>query len=60
MTVVIVAIVIGYLLFHIGAGHTHYRYRKAHGLSPNFYYSSLRGPYMSVRLPGNFRLGHRV
>ena len=21
----------------LGAGHTHHRYRKAHGLSPNFY-----------------------
>ena len=46
-----------YLAFHVGAGHTHYRYRKAHGLSPNLY---CRGPYASVRLPGGFRVGHRL
>jgi hypothetical protein len=28
-----------------------HRYRKAHGLSPNFYWSSVRGPCASVRLP---------
>ena len=45
--------------FHIGAGHAEYRYRKAAKppLSPNFYWSSLRGPYASVRLPGGFRVG---
>ena len=49
-----------YLAFHLGAGHTHHRYRKAHGLSPNFYWSMARGPYGSIRLPGGFRLGHRL
>ena len=42
------------------AGHTHHRYRKPHGLAPNFYWSSVRGPYASVRLPGGFRVGHRL
>jgi hypothetical protein len=28
---VIVVIVVAYLLFHLGAGHTHHLYRKAHG-----------------------------
>jgi hypothetical protein len=37
LAVIIVAAVIAYLAFHIGVGHTHCRYRKAHGLSPNFY-----------------------
>ena len=59
ITLVIVAVVV-YAALHLGAGHTHHRYRKAHGLAPNFYYSSLRGPYASVRLPGGFRLGHRL
>jgi len=59
ITVIVIAVVL-YLAFHVGAGHTHYRYRKAHGLSPNFYWSSVRGPYASVRLPGGFRVGHRV
>lgn len=60
MVVVIVAVVLLYLAFHLGAGHTHRRYQKASGLRPNFMWSSVRGPYASVRLPGNFRLGHKL
>jgi hypothetical protein len=56
MTVIIIAIVVGYLAFHLGAGHTHHRY----GLAPNFYWSLGRGPYASIRLPGGFRVGHRL
>ncbi len=37
MTAVIIVAAIVYLAFHLGAGHAHYRHRKAHGLSPNFY-----------------------
>jgi hypothetical protein len=64
ITVVIIAAVV-YLAFHLGAGHSHYRYQKAHhrsagGLRPNFYWSSVRGPYASVRLPGGWRVGHRL
>jgi hypothetical protein len=64
---VVVVIVLLYLAFHLGAGHTHYRYQKAHytrhksdGLRPNFYWSSVRGPYASIRTPGGFRIGHRL
>ena len=60
ITVIIIAVAAGYLLFHLGAGHTHHRYRKAAGLRPNFYWSSVRGPYASIRLPGGFRIGHRL
>ena len=49
-----------YLAFHVGAGHAHYRHRRAQGLSPHFYWSSVRGPYAIVRLPGGFRVGHRL
>jgi hypothetical protein len=56
---ILVIIVIGYLLFHLGAGHAHYRHRKAHGLRPNFYYSSVMGPYASVKI-GGFRVGHHL
>lgn len=56
----IVFLVIIYLAFHLGAGHAHYRHQRAQGLSPNFYWSSVRGPYASVRLPGGFRVGHRL
>lgn len=57
-----IIILIGlYLAFHFGAGHAHHRYRRAHGLSPNFYWSLARGPYASIRIPGTgFRLGHRL
>lgn len=58
--IALIVIAVVYLAFHIGAGHTHHRYRKAHGLSPNLYWSLGRGPYGSIRLPGNFRLGHRL
>jgi len=56
MTWIIIGAIV-YLAFHFGAGTTHHRYAKAHGLSPNFYWSSVRGPYASVRLPGGFRVG---
>jgi len=59
ITIVIIAVVV-YAAFHLGAGHTHHRYAKAHDLRPNFYWSSVRGPYASVRLPGGFRVGHRL
>lgn len=57
---VIVVIVLLYLMFHVGAGHAHYRHARAAGLRPNFYWSSVRGPYASVRLPGGFRVGHKL
>jgi len=58
--VIIVAVVIGYLAFHAGAGHTHHRYQRANGLSPRLYWSLGRGPYASIRLPGGFRVGHKL
>lgn len=58
ITVLIIA-VIAYLGFHLGSGHAHYRYRKAHGLRPNFYWSSVMGPYASIKI-GGFRVGHRL
>jgi hypothetical protein len=60
MAAAIVTGILIYAAFHLGAGHAHYRHRKAHGLRPNFYWSSVRGPYASVRLPGGFRVGHRL
>ncbi len=60
MIEIIALVAVGYLLFHLGSGATHHRYRKALGLRPNFYWSSVRGPYASVRLPGGFRVGHHL
>jgi hypothetical protein len=45
----IIVVVVGYALFHLGAGHTHHRYAQARGLSPSLYSSLGRGPYASVR-----------
>ena len=59
ITLVVVAVLV-YAAFHLGAGQTHHRYGKAHGLSPNLYWSLGRGPYASVRLPGGFRIGHKL
>ena len=59
VAIVVVGILL-YLAFHVGAGHTHYRYQRSHGFSPNFCWSAARGPYASVRLPGGFRVGHRL
>jgi hypothetical protein len=55
---VIIGAVIAYLAFHVGAGHIHHRYRKASGLRPNFYWSSVRGPYASG--PAARRVPHRA
>lgn len=58
-TVVVIA-VIAYAAFHLGHGHANYRHQKAHGLDPHLFWSLGRGPYATVRLPGNFRLGHHL
>jgi hypothetical protein len=60
--IITVIIILGlvYLAFHVGAGHSRHRHEKAHGLNPHLYWSLARGPYGSVRLPGNFRLGHEL
>jgi hypothetical protein len=60
MLIAVIVIAALYLGLHLGAGHTHHRYRKAAGLRPNFMYSSVMGPYASIRLPGGFRVGHRL
>jgi hypothetical protein len=55
----LIVIALIYLAFHAGAGHAHYRNRKARGLRPNIYWSSIAGPYASVRL-GGFRIGRKI
>jgi hypothetical protein len=57
---IILLIVGGYLAFHFLSGMVHHQRRKSRGLSPNFYWSSVRGPYGSIRLPGGFRVGHKL
>ena len=59
MAAIVVITAIAYLAFHVGAGHAHYRHAKAHSLRPNFYWSSVMGPYASVKV-GGFRVGHKL
>ena len=62
MEVFIILIIILYLAFHAGHAHANYRHlrRRYSGQKIRLYWSSALGPYMSVRLPGGFRLGHRL
>jgi hypothetical protein len=49
---VIVLLVIGYLLFHLGHSHANYRHGKALKYSKiRLYWASGLGPYASVRIP---------
>lgn len=43
-----------------GGASAHRRPYQRHGIHPNLYYTSGRGWYGSVRLPGGFRVGHRL
>jgi len=57
--VVIVAVVV--LVLHLAGGaRSHRRHYQQHGAHPNLYYTYGRGWYGSVRLPGGFRVGHRL
>jgi hypothetical protein len=61
MAAVIILIIVGYLLFHAGHSHANYRHGRAHGhRGVNLFWSSARGPYMTI--PGRFgtRIGHRL
>jgi hypothetical protein len=58
--IIIVAAVSVYAGVHLGAGHAHHRHRRAAGLRPSIWWSAGRGPWVSVRLPGGFRVGHRL
>ena len=52
VTVIVVAVIV-YGAFHLGAGHTHHRYGKAHGLQPRVYWSLGRGPTAASGCPAD-------
>ena len=60
MTIVIIVIASLALLHLAGGARAHPRHYTRHGLHPNLYYTYGRGWYGSVRLPGGFRVGHRL
>jgi hypothetical protein len=62
MELIVIAIVIVYAAFHLGSGHAHYRHHRGHGRRGiGIYWNSVgRGPWVSIPLPGGFRVGHRL
>ena len=58
---IFIAIVAALLVLHLAGGaRSHSRHYRQHGVHPNLYYTYGRGWYGSVRLPGGFRLGHKL
>jgi hypothetical protein len=62
ITVIIIAVIAALVLgHHVGHGHANVRHGRARGLAPSVYWrAGMRGPWVSVRLPGGFRVGHKV
>jgi len=59
MTWVFVVVAALFVLHLLGGAHSHVKHRR-HGLQPRLYYTWGRGWYGSLRLPGGFRLGHKL
>ena len=60
MEVLILILVALFVLHLIGGARSHRRHYRRRGAHPNLYYTYGRGWYGSVRLPGGFRIGHRL
>lgn len=60
MTIAIIVIIALAVVHLAGGARAHRRHYRQHGLRPNLYYTYGRGWYGSVRLPGGFRIGHRL
>lgn len=56
---IIVVIIILAVVHVLGGAHSHVKHRRA-GLRPRLSYTWGYGWYGSLRLPGGFRLGHRI
>jgi hypothetical protein len=60
MTIAIIAAVV-YLAFHIGHAHANYRHGSARGRrGVNLFWSSARGPYVTIPGPFGTRIGHKL
>jgi hypothetical protein len=58
---ILIVLALIYLAFHVGHGHANYRHGRAHGRRGiNLYWSSVRGPWVSVPGPLGTRIGHRL
>jgi hypothetical protein len=60
IAVVALAVVTLAVAHLLGGARSHRRHYRAHGAHPNLYYTYGRGWWASVRLPGGFRVGHRL
>jgi len=62
MTVlVIIVLTIAYLAFHGGHAHANYRHGRARGKrGVNLFWSSARGPYITIPGPFGTRIGHKL
>jgi len=60
MEALIVVAVVVYLVVHFAGGARHHRRARSRGMRPNLYYTYGRGIWGSVRLPGGFRVGHKL
>ena len=61
LTIIVIVAVLAYLAFHAGHAHANYRHGRARGhRGINLYWSSARGPWISVPGPFGTRIGHRL
>lgn len=59
--ITLIVILAVYLAFHAGHSHANYRHgRRAGKRGINLYWSSLRGPYVSVPGPFGTRIGRHL
>jgi len=59
--VIIVAVVVAVLAHHAGHSHANYRHGRAHGKrGVDLFWSSARGPYVTIPGPFGTRIGHRL
>lgn len=59
--VIIVAVVVAILAHHVGHAHANYGHGRARGKrGVNLFWSSARGPYVTIPGPFGSRIGHRL
>jgi hypothetical protein len=59
--IIIVAVVVAVLAHHAGHAHANYRNGRARGKrGVDLFWSSVRGPYVTVPGPFKTRIGHRL
>ena len=58
---IVTVLVLVYLAFHLGHSHANYRHGRARGKrGVSLYWSSIRGPWISLPGPFGTRIGHKL